>query len=246
MIQYEEYTFTVAEWILYLLEGVCIAGLLGWIFYHSFFAGFLLCSFLVIFLKKKKEQLMKKRKEELNLQFKDGIHAITASLTAGYSIENAFKEALKDLRMMYPEDAVIIREFLYIVKNLEVNVTVESLLAQLAARSGVEDIKSFADVFITAKRSGGDFISIIRMTSQNISQKIEVKREISVMVSAKKLEQKIMNVIPIFMILYISLSSKGFLDVMYQSLFGRVVMSICLFVYLVSYYFGNKIVEIEV
>lgn len=81
---------------------------------------------------------------------------------------------------------------------------------------------------------------------QSITEKIEVKREIGVLIAAKKFEQKIMNVIPIFMILYISLSSEGFLDVMYESLLGRVIMTICLTAYVFSFYLGKKIIEIEV
>lgn len=246
MIDYQNYVFSKKEWVLYIFQGAALASLLGWIFYRSAFMCLILCGGIVFFIKNKKSELMKKRKEMLNLQFKDAILGITAALTAGYSIENAVYEARKDLFMIYPDDAYIIQEFSQIIKKLEINQTLEELLREFADRSGVEDIVSFSDVFSTAKRSGGDLLAIIRMTTQSIADKIEVKRSISIMIAAKKLEQRIMNVIPIFMIIYIGLSSKGFLDVLYQTFLGRAVMTVCMAIYAASFYIGNKIVQIEV
>lgn len=48
--------------------------------------------------------------------------------------------------------------------------------------------------FCSAKRSGGDFHKIIATTIEHISDKIEVEREVQTVISAKKMEQKIMNV----------------------------------------------------
>jgi len=51
----------------------------------------------------KNERHNEKRKSELNLQFKDLLYSISASLTAGKSVETAFKEALNDLCILYPD-----------------------------------------------------------------------------------------------------------------------------------------------
>ena len=51
--------------------------------------------------------------------------------------------------------------------------------------------------FFVRERSGGDFHKIIATTIEHISDKIEVEREVQTVISAKKMEQKIMNVIPV-------------------------------------------------
>jgi tight adherence protein B len=171
---------------------------------------------------------------------------LSSALVAGYSVENAFIEAYNDLLLVYSKDALIIKELIFIIRKLEMNETIENLLDDLAKRSGDEDIKSFTEVFTIAKRSGGDFISIIDMTTNSISGKIEVKREIDVILSDKKLEQRIMNVIPIMIILYVGSTSKGFFDSLYRNAFGVIVMTICLGIYGFAYLLGRKIVDVEV
>jgi len=101
----------------------------------------------LLYPKRKTKDIIEKRKSELNLQFKDLLYSISASLTAGKSVETAFKEALNDLCILYPDpDTYIIREVEYIVRRLEMNETIEDALEDLAKRSHLEDIQNFTDV----------------------------------------------------------------------------------------------------
>ena len=55
-----------------------------------------------------------------------------------------------------------------------------------------------------------------------------------------------MNMVPFFIIFYISISSPGFFDVLYHNPFGIVLMSICMVVYMAAYLMSEKIVNISV
>lgn len=246
MIDYNHYKFTKLEAFLYGGEWLVLSVIIGWLFYHSVFAVMILLLFIKFFYEDKKKILKDKRRKELNLQFKDAISSLSSALSAGYSIENAFIEVYEDLSLVYTKDALIMKELYHMIRKLEMNETIESLLFDLSKRSGDEDIKSFTEVFSIAKRSGGDFLSIIDMTTNSITGKIEVKREIDVLVASKKLEQKIMNLIPVFIILYIGITSKGYFDILYNNIFGIIVMTICLAIYLFAYWLGRKIVDVEV
>jgi tight adherence protein B len=202
--------------------------------------------FIYFYQKYQIKNQLKNRKWKLNLEFKDGIQAISAALEAGYCAENAFEEAYKDLGQIYTDDAMIQKELSYVVNQLRMNITVEKALIDFAERSGLEDIKSFADVFSTAKRSGGDLINIIKVTSSMIGDKIEVNREIITLISAKRLEANIMKVMPLFILVYLSISSPGFLDPLYHNLLGILVMSVFLLCYLGAFLVIDKIIRIEV
>jgi tight adherence protein B len=202
--------------------------------------------FIYFYQKYQIKNQLKNRKWKLNLEFKDGIQAISAALEAGYCAENAFEEAYKDLGQIYTDDAMIQKELSYVVNQLRMNITVEKALIDFAERSGLEDIKSFADVFSTAKRSGGDLINIIKVTSSMIGDKIEVNREIITLISAKRLEANIMKVMPLFILVYLSISSPGFLDPLYHNLLGILVMSVFLLCYLSAFLVIDKIIRIEV
>lgn len=55
-------------------------------------------------------------------------------------------------------------------------------------------------------------IAITRMTADRISEKMEVKREILVMIAGKQMEAQIMKLMPLAIILYFWVFSPGFLD----------------------------------
>ena len=79
-----------------------------------------------------------------------------------------------------------------------------------------------------------------------IEEKLVTEREIQVLISAREMEQKIMNVVPFGILLYISVTSKGFFDVLYHNLAGVCIMTVCLAVYVGAVILSSKIVNIEV
>ena len=242
----KRYPFSLQDLMEDLLKGSVRITLIGVLFYRSIYACLFLSPGLYLYLRKMREERSHRRQWKLNLEFRDGIAAVSAALCAGYSAENAFEEALKDLSLIYPKDAMIIREFIYINNQIRMNITVEKALVDLGERTGIEDIISFAEVFSTAKRTGGDLIQVIRSTSSVLSDKLEVKREIITLITAKKLEAEIMKTIPLGIIGYLSLSSPGFLNPLYHNPLGIMVMTVLLLLYLVAAQAVDKIISIEV
>lgn len=243
---YNEYRFNAKEQILYTAEGLLIAALIGYFFYRSWIACIGLLPIVFLFLQSKKRELAKRQRQELNIQFKDLILSVSANLKAGYSIENAFRESYKDMAMLYGEEGIICTELRYILTGLDNNVVLEKLLYGLGMRSGLPDVVQFADVFLIAKRNGGNMTDILAKTAAVIEQKTETDKEIQLMIGAKKMEQKIMNMVPFLIIFYISSTSKGFFDVLYHNLIGVIIMTVCLGFYLAAFLLSGRIVDIEV
>ena len=243
---YSEYRLQGKEGILYILEGVTVVVMIGYFFYHSWIACLCLTPVLFLFLKHKKEELAKKQRQELGIQFKDMILSVAANQKAGYSIENAFRESYRDMEMLYGAKSLVCMEIRHIMAGLDNNVVLEKLLYDLGLRSHELEIMQFADVFYIAKRSGGNMTDILAKTASVIEQKTETDREIQLMVSSKKMEQKIMNAVPFLIIFYVSSTSRGFFDVLYHNLAGITIMTVCLGFYGAAYRLSKKIVEIEV
>ena len=79
-----------------------------------------------------------------------------------------------------------------------------------------------------------------------LKKKPDVKKEIEATLAAKKSEQMIMSLMPAGIIMYLQMTSPGFLSVLYGNPFGIAAMSICLVIYATAYWLGRKIVDIEV
>ncbi len=235
-----------SEYIRAFLQGILLISLISYLFYGTILGAILLSPYLIRYIKSWERQVIQKRKQSFQLQFKEAIQSLSAALNVGYSVENAMREAWKDLRLLYKKDEMILREFHYMIRQLDMNLSVEAILKAFAERTQDEEVRIFVDVFSMAKRSGGDMIGIIRNAVYQIGEKIDVKREIDTVMAAKKMEFKVMSAVPFAMICYIKLSFPEFVNVLYGNILGVIVMTICLVIYVAAFEYGKRIVEIEV
>lgn len=246
VIQYEHYRLSMKEWLMALAKGIGMCALVAWTFYRSLIAFLILLPAGLCYPFYESRRLKEKRILALASQFKESMVILASALSAGYSIENALRVSQEELVTLYGAEGMITREFSCMNDQIRMNRSVEQVLEDFAQRSGIEDIRNFSEVFSVAKRSGGDLSGIMRHTAEMIRDKMQVKEEIQTMTVSRKFEQRIMNLIPFFIVFYVDGASPGFFKQMYQTMMGRVLMSGCLIVYLISVWMAKRILEIEV
>lgn len=247
LIDYDVYIMKPAEKLLYILLAAAVLFTIGFIFYQNIILSLLLTPFALFYPKIKTREIIKKRKKLLNLQFKDMLYALSSSLTAGKSPESAFSDVLKDLKVLYPTtDVYIIKEVEYIIRKLNMNETVEAALDDLAKRTKIEDIQNFVEVFKTCKRTGGNLVAVTRNSSDVISEKIEIIEDINTTIAAKKFEHKILSVMPIVMIVILSLTTEDYMQPLFNTILGRLVMTVAIIIMAVGYFISQKIMDIKV
>ena len=95
---------------------------------------------------------------------------LASALKAGYSVENAVRETEKDLRPLYPKDSRIRREFIRMIHELDMNLTAEQVLKDMAGRIQQEDVDNFVTVFATAKRTGSMSSCLSSMRADSIRE----------------------------------------------------------------------------
>lgn len=246
IVDYNKYVLNYKEIAVHFIFGSLFMGMVSYLFYDSFISWILLMPWVVLSLKKKREKLCKQRKQKLEAEFREMILSVSSNLQAGYSVENAFRETYQDIIVLYGRESVMAGEINLMLRRLSNNEQLEDILMNLAKRSGVNDIRDFADIFQIAKRSGGDLRAIIANTAQIIGDKQEVKREIETVISEKKLEQTIMRYIPFFIMFYISITSNGYFDSLYHNGFGWMIMTVGLAVYAVACLLSDRILDINI
>jgi len=244
---YDTYHMTKREYLLYTLLALVVISGLDYVFYRSLIIGLFLSPLCLLYPRYRKKQLIAKQKQELLVQFKEALYVISASLTAGKSVEMAFRGALSDLKILYIDPSTpIIRELEIIVRKMELNGTIEDGLRSFSKRAHLEDVKNFTEVFVTCKRRGGNMVEIIRNTSGTIADKIRTRQEIETLVTEKKYEQKIMNCMPIVMVLILKSSSAEFMEPVYTTVTGRFGMTIAVGLFILAVVASERIMEIEV
>lgn len=243
---YDKYRLSISELLMCSLKSIGVIALFSYVFYRSWIAAIFLLPISFLIIKDTQKDLMEKRKLQLSFEFKEMMNSLIAGLQAGYSVENSFEHAYRDMVLLLGKHSLIVEELSYITKALKNNRNIEELLLDLAKRSHVVDIRDFSEVFTIAKRSGGDLPAMLRNTADIISEKMDMRRKLTTLISSKKFEQSIMNVVPFAIILYIDMSSPGFFNSLYGNVMGIVLMSILLFVYLVAFFLAKKITDIKI
>ncbi|MCX7921650.1 MAG: type II secretion system F family protein [Clostridia bacterium] len=247
LTDYNVYIMSSKEKLGYIALAAAVIFTVGFIFYHSIILSALLFPLALLYPKMRTKEIIIKRKNNLNLQFKDMLYSLSASLSAGKSVESAFKDVLKDLSIIYPDpETDILREVEILVRKIEMNETLESVLSDFAARSHLEDIENFVDVFQTCKRTGGNIVEIIKNTSNIINDKIEIKQEIDTLLAQRKFEQKVLNVMPIGLILLLSLTTSDYMAPIFNTLAGRIAITFSMILLVISYAISKKIMDIKI
>ncbi|HHW30884.1 MAG TPA: pilus assembly protein TadB [Clostridiaceae bacterium] len=247
MIDYNQYIMSVREKIFYVITAAIVIFVIGLIFYRNCLIALLLCPLALFYPEIKRKEIIKRRKAELSIQFKDMLYSLSSSLSAGKSVELAIKDIVNDLEIIYPEaDAYINQEIKWMIRNLEMNQPIELLFHDFAQRSGIDDIYNFSEVFSVANRAGGNLIEVIKNTSSIINDKIEIQQEIDIMLAEKKFEQRILNIIPILIILLLSIYAEDYIKPVFYTLPGRIVMTICLLLFIAAFLISKKISDIRV
>lgn len=183
------------------------------------------------------------KKQELSTQFRECILAVATFLRAGYSAENAFLECRRDMVQLFGESAGICKELRKIQRGLNINISLEELLADMAKRTDCEDILQFARIFSLAKRNGGNMSEIIKDSAELIGKRIELRQEVQTLLSGKKMELMIMRVMPFGILLYVELGNPGYFQILYHNFTGILVMTGCLCLYLAAYALGEVVMN---
>lgn len=236
----------IGQKILAFCRGICGIGAVSFVFYRSWTAFGILLVFACIYPWIYERSWRERQLCSLEEQFKEAIQILAGFLNAGYSAENAIAASGRELERLYGVQGMIVKEFRHMAVQMDMNQTVEEVMQEFAERSGLEEAERFSQIFKIAKRSGGQLAPIICHTVSVMEDRSQVKEEIRTMTASVRFEQKVMNVIPFFMILYIDMTSPGFFQVMYETTMGRMIMTGCLAIYLMSLYLSRKLLDIKI
>jgi tight adherence protein B len=229
-----------------VLKGLLLAAAADMLFYRRFWVFFLLLVPAALYVRYDINEARRERRLMLRNDFREALASIAASLRAGMSVENAIPEAARELALRPGGQTDCAREFAYMAAQMRLSVPPERLMSDFAARSHVEDVEDFSAVFEAGRRSGGHMAAIMRDAASKIAAKIDSEREIEAALAAKRYEQRIMSIMPAGIILYVSLTSPGYFDILYTTAFGAVVMTACLLLYALGVYWGTKIADIRI
>lgn len=260
---YDVYRMKPLEKMVYFLIAFIIGAAVAYLFYgglgknqygeattKTYVLNIVICSaagliFAKIFIPSRTQSIIEKRRNELKRQFRVLLDTLTTSIGSGKSVHDAFTSAYADLGIIYSSDDYIMEELQVIQRGLANNIVIEDLLLDFGARSGIDDIISFAGVFETCSKRGGNMKDIIHSVQQILGDKMSVEEGITTVLSSSAMEQKIMLIMPIFIIGLIKFSDEDFSD-KFATSSGIAATTIGVVCFIAAYLIGKAIMKIKV
>lgn len=261
VLNYNVYIMNKFEKFIYMFTLLVVGGLVGLIFYGGLFKSegratlLTTISNLIVFflgglasikyfLPLIREALRKKRIEKLKKQFCDFATALSNALASGMNMNDSLLAVYSDLQSQYSEDAFIVSEVQEIINGMNNNISIETMLGDFAERSSISDIDNFAKVFSTCYRTGGDIKSIVRRTTEIISEKIIISSEIETAITSNKMQMNIMNILPVIIVLMMRTMSQDFAN-SFGTIVGVIGLTISVSLTIGAYKLGQKIMDIK-
>jgi len=244
-IDYDTYILNKKEQVKYFSISLFAAFVVSYVFYDNIVVSILLSLIFAFIMKKYYIYYLKnKRKEFLKNQFIELLQSLSASISAGRQMGEALEEGLAAIRSSYSSDSPLVIELEYMVMSIkESREEEEQLLKNFAKRVKVRDISSFVEVYAICKETGGDMEKAIVKTSQIIMEKLSIEKEMRVLSAQKKFEGKLISIMPILVIIFLRMTSPSYLDPLYSTLAGRIIMSFSLIGMGYAYYLTEKITK---
>lgn len=199
----------------------------------------------IMFIPMRTKSIIAGRKRQLKEQFRELLDSLSTSLGSGKNVTDAFHGAYQDMAVLFSEDAYMVKELAIIESGMANNVAIEDMLMDLGRRSDIPDIESFANVFETCYRKGGNIKDVIRSTQNILIDKMEVEMEIETIITSSKSELSTMCCMPIALVGIIKTMSPDFAK-NFTSAAGVIATIVGCVFFVSAYLIGRVVMDIKV
>ena len=187
-------------------------------------------------LSARKRQRMKKFERQLP----DALDLVARSLRAGHAFSGG-------LQMVADEfDAPLGTEFQRTIAQINLGVSIEQALKNLADRIQSTDVKFFAVSVIIQRESGGNLAEILENISNLIRGRFKLRGKIQTLTAEGRLSAGILIGIPFFIALFLSFLSPEYIRVLSTDPTGRVLIVVALIMMGLGVAWMKKMITLKV
>lgn len=248
LTEYYKCNMTQKEHIIAYVISSLIITVIAYLFYHMIIISLIIGFVAGYFLEKiYAKSTIRKRQKKFLLQFRDFLENMSVAANAGNVEYKAILSARDALSQVYNDDADIMIEVNHIILQYEKGgKKLKDLFADLAERSQLEDIKSFATIYGVIEGKSDNYGAILTQTYDIIGEKIEISEEIETAITSAKSETYTMLLMPIIIVAFMSVMGSGFMDSLFTTAVGHVVATVALVLFMLSFVIAIKATDIKV
>ncbi len=231
-----------------LYIGVGLAGILiSYLMYRQIFFAIIAVPLAPWAKKLFSEYLADKRRRHYLIEFKDFLFLASTSIGAGRSMKDAIHESIPTLQSIHGKESVLADALAKAYDRIENGGENDvAVLNDVATASGLEDVYDFVTIYSICKTSGASLIIAMNKASSVIIDKMTIEREIEEMISRKKAEGMVIFIMPIIVILFLNMFAPDYIAPMYETIAGRLIMTLVIASAAGIYLLIQKITKVEI
>ncbi len=180
-----------------------------------------------------------KRVKSFDMQLNEGLVMISNALKAGYSFLQSLAVAAEETQPPFST------EFKILLKELSLGIPLEDGLNNLYDRISSEDLQLIINAILIQKDVGGNLSEIIENIAETIRERQRIKNEVKTLTAQGKLSGLIIMVMPVFLGVVIYLFDNAYIETLFVTLPGRIMLGTAMFSQFMGWLFIRKIINIE-
>jgi tight adherence protein B len=164
------------------------------------------------------KRALERRRQHFAEQLPDNLQVLSSALRAGHSFVGALSVVVNDA----PEPAR--SEFGRVVADEQLGVPIEDALRVVAERMENRELEQVALVAALQRETGGNTAEVLDRVTDTIRDRFELRRTVQTLTAQGRLSRWVLTFLPIVLLVVITLINPGYIDIMYSSLAGRILL----------------------
>jgi tight adherence protein B len=181
-----------------------------------------------------------KRMKAFNNQLGDALILIANSLRTGYSFMQASDMVAKEMR------PPISSEFARTVKEMNLGITMEDSLGNLAKRIDSEDLELVLTAVLIQRQVGGNLSEVLDNIARTIRERVRIRGEIRTLTAQGRISGIIISLLPISLGMVIFAMNPSYVKVLFFHPLGKIMLGVAVIGQVVGILVIRRIVDIEV
>jgi tight adherence protein B len=151
-------------------------------------------------------------------QLPDNLQVLASALRAGHSFIGALAVVVNDA----PEPAR--SEFQRVVADEQLGVPIDQALEVVVQRMDSRELEQVALVAAMQRETGGNTAEVLDQVTDTIRERFELRRTVQTLTAQGRMSRWVLTFLPLFLLLVITLINPGYMNVMYHTTGGHVVL----------------------
>ncbi|AMP00292.1 type II secretion system (T2SS), F family protein [Collimonas arenae] len=175
----------------------------------------------------------KRRLKSIEYELPTALTVIASSLTAGVSLSVALQSYSKEI------SSPLASEFAHVIRLQKVGVDFETAIEEVGKRIDLIDFQLLVMTFRISKSVGGNLSETLMSLSSTIQQKLAIEGKIRSLTAQGKMQGWVMICLPALVGFALYFIQPQEMSLLTTTLYGKIVLFICL----VMAYIGHKVIQ---